>query len=460
MPTIGRASLGFLVLPFSTYKLDAADFGLYALATSVCGVGPALACAGSGYTLASHFSGLDGAARKSLVSSLLISSMLIGVCLSSLLLIGLLLWGDMSGLQLSSSLILLIVLMAVMPIPWTYGVQIVTLDAKPEKYAVIQLGEALIASAVTLLGLYLFSLGVEALFVGALVGATFTAAGSLWVMRSYLGFSIDASWVRSTRVVGGLSVLSLLAEKTQELVERSVVSFSIGLEQMGIYAHSQQYRNIVGMGVKSAAYSLWPVSLEEARRSEMMFQRTKASWDMVALGVTSAGIAFSIFGEFLIGMLTHGKFSSAYVLAALWMIFILLQNTGKSQIAFLYAHGHGAGNQNAITFSAVLAMLLLFFLAPIFGVAGVVASVFFQVITYRLVLIYLAKRKSTLPFLDERMLGGACVVSVSLYFSAAYPSMEWRTLNLMISILGLIFVFLRQLRSLAGPTSRLFKDHK
>ncbi len=455
LPTVGRGALSFLLLPITTFYLDPADFGFYALVTSITGISAAIACSGSAYALASNFQTASLEEKKSLVSTVLAASLVIGLLLSILFLIGWELFGvsSIEGIALSPALIWLGIALMILPIPWTYGVQVSTLDGQTKAYAIIQFGEAVVSGVVTILMLFFSREKQLALFVGGTAGAAFTVLGTLWILKPYLRGRLNAKWLSEIAGVGIASLLSTMAEKIQTVVERAVVSKYVGIDQLGIYSHSQQYRTLVSAGAKSVSYSVWPISLDEARDEAGTFPRTTKAWELTALFVTIAGVLFSTLGEHVIGVLTHGKFSSAYILAALWMAYILIQNTGRVQLAYLYVRRLGTVNQHAITFSIALSVALLFFLAPEFGLNGILLAVFAQAIIYRFLLTKITHAKhSSRGDISNCM--GVIVILISLYFSWWEPGTLARSVNIALSIAAIIFVFRDSVRTISNSLSK------
>jgi O-antigen/teichoic acid export membrane protein len=329
----------------------------------------------------------------------------------------------------------------VLPIPWTYGVQVSTLDGQTKAYAIIQFSEAIISGGVTVLVLYLNLDRQLALFIGGTTGAIFTVFGTLWILRPYLGGALKFRWLREIAAVGAASFVSTLAERMQTVAERSFISRYVGIDQLGIYSHSQQYRTLVMAGSNSVAYSVWPISLQEAREESGKFPRTIQAWRMTGAAIAIIGIVFATLGEYLIGFLTHGKFASAYIFSSLWMAYLLIQSTGRIQTARFYVSRAGVSNQNAISVSIVLSIATLAVLTPTFGIHGVLVGVFLQVTVYRGLLNVIGQNDPSLAFVDGPLIAGAVIVIASTAMAILEPTLAARLLNLLIScvLTGLVF---------------------
>ncbi len=435
--------MSFLLLPITTFYLDPADFGFYALVTSITGISAAIACSGSAYALASNFQTATKDEQKSLVTTVLTASLTIGIGLSILFLFGWKVFGvdTVEGTTISPALLWLSMALMVLPIPWTYGVQVSTLDGQTKAYAIIQFTEAIVSGGVTVSILYLNLERQLALFIGATTGAIFTVFGTLWILRPYLGGVIKFRWLREIATVGAASFVSTMAERIQTVAERSFISRYVGIDQLGIYSHSQQYRTLVMAGSNSVGYSVWPISLQEAREEFGRFPRTIQAWRMTGAAIAIIGVVFATLGEYLIGLLTHGKFASAYTFASVWMAYLLIQSTGRIQTARFYVSRAGVSNQNAISVSIVLSIAMLAVLTPTFGIYGVLVGVFSQVIVYRGLLNVIGRNDRSMPFVDGPLIAGAVIVIASTAMAILEPAVMMRLLNLLIScaLIGIVF---------------------
>ena len=199
------------------------------------------------------------------------------------------------------------------------------------------------------------------------------------------------------------------------------------------------------------AYSVWPDSLDEARYGDSQFRKTKQAWDVVVLFISGAGLFFAAFGEDIIALLTHDKFTEAYVLAALWMVYLLVQNTGKPAIAMAYAKEQGVLLQVLLVMSTVLAILLLLVLVPVVGIYGAAAAALGNVVTFRLLIYIGISRRYGVPFHDKNAIKG--LVSVLLVLGMVVwfqPDFMQRFVIFFIAALLISLIHKESVRIIAG----------
>jgi O-antigen/teichoic acid export membrane protein len=206
-----------------------------------------------------------------------------------------------------------------------------------------------------------------------------------------------------------------MAEAAHQVIERSILGLRSGLSDLGIYTHSQQYRAIANMPISAVANSTWPVTLSDARADRGDFIRTKLAWNAVYLLLTCIGLAFATLGSHLIALLTHDKFTEAYILASLWIVYLLVQNTGKPQTGVFYARGAGGQFAQIQTMSMAGGTILLFMLVPNLGIYGAFMAAFVQQIALRVGVHIGARRLKKTPFQDHWAIVGTVLVLVTLW---------------------------------------------
>ena len=275
--------------------------------------------------------------------------------------------------------------------------------------------QSLVGAAVLIGSLFLFKLGMLSLFVAGLASSMVALLGAWVAMRRYL--TARAGIRDGLRFLHGVPILTVasLLEVVQVAVERNVMAVYLGMAQVGIYSHSQQYRNLLATGVKAVARTVWPTSLDEARvESGLLFRKTHLVWNVTYLAIVLFGLCFAIFGDKVISLLTHDKFTDAYVLVAVWAAYLLVQNSGKAQTAMLYAHGRGKAIARISSMSTLLGIVVAIAGIPVFGVFGAAGAVILQQIVLRIGLQVYVRKYWAVHTDDWWVIGGSVIVIAAL----------------------------------------------
>ena len=86
---------------------------------------------------------------------------------------------------------------------------------------------------------------------------------------------------------------------------------------------------------------------------------TRLAWPPAHLALALGGVFMATLGRDAIALLTHNKFTPAYVFAALWTVLVLLENAAKPAVAIVYAQGLGVANQRVVIFGGLIATALM-----------------------------------------------------------------------------------------------------
>ena len=419
LPTVWRLGVSFAVLPLVTYRLGPADYGLYALIISLSNLGSGASALGAAYPLSAHFQKLDIEGQRDLVSTLLWLGLGVAAVFAALVVAG---WPLLERLVpdaagVSGSVKWIAAALIVLATPWSQAVPLVMVTGRAGNYAYVGVMESLGSVAATLIALYIFDLGAEALFIGTLVGAMSNAAASLTSLRNFLGFRFSRYWMSECLHVGWLSALTSLVDRSKTTLESYALARFAGVATLGIYFHSQIYMNVTRYGLVNAISSAtWPMALHEARmpEPERTFPNLGRIWPAAQVGLALAALAMATLGGDFIGLLTHGKFNAAHIFAALWIVVIMFENASMPAVALMYAHDHGVANQRVVLLGGVLSLVLMIPLIAWLGAYGAILAQLIGVLVYRALVFVLARRVSPFPFQDRTLLIGAAVVLASL----------------------------------------------
>ena len=448
LPMVWRAIVGFAVLPLTTYRLDVADFGLFALVTSLSSFGAGASGLGSMYALSRDLIRLDLEDQRNLVSTLLWLGMAVGVAFAAAVLAG---WPALLRLvpELSGAppmVIVILPMLILLGVPWNHASAVILVTGRAGDFAVINVLESIGSIITTLVALYIYNMGVESLFLGALAGAAINAIASLVSIRKYLRFRYSARWMAESFHVGGLAMVCSLVERGKATVEIYALANYVNIGSLGIYRHSQQYMNLAKSGANAISFAAWPVALDEARTPEKGFPKLAQVWPSAQLGLALAGVAMATFGENAIGLLTHGKFTRAYIFATLWIIFVMFENASKAAVAIIYVFNLGIASQRIALLASVLAVTLMVPSVYWFGAYGAIFANFVSATVYRGLIVAAARRAAPVPFQDGTLFFAMVVVLVTLVLNVATESnLLWRGAMLIVST-SILVIFCRSAR--------------
>ena len=414
-----QATVAFAMLPVITAILGPADIGVFALVTAIAGLVAAVSGMGSTYILSAHYPTLDGPGRRGLVSTVLALAVTVALLASVVVMA---LWHPLSArwqavAGVPSSWIALALATSVAGVPWTIATDTLMLRGGARRFALIGVTQSAVGAGVTTVCLYTFDLGLTALFVSALAVSAVAGVAGLIFLRDELALRIERRWLIECLRVGPIMGGGHLLETVHTVVERVLLSSTVGLAALGLYAHSQQYRNMVQIGVKGIARSVWPVSLEEARTPQNRFDLTNRAWRAAALAITAGGLIASFLARDIIALLTHDKFTAAAPFVALWMAYVLVQNMGKPQAAVLFSAQKGTALGWIGQGTRAFGIVLLFVLVPVAGLAGAFIALFAQQIAIRVAFHLCARRVAATPFQDGWFIAG-CAVIATAYVAA------------------------------------------
>lgn len=456
-PSIFQGLLSFVMLPVITYILGPKDYGIFALVTSFTAFGTVIATMGTSYILAAQYHLIDDLQKQRMISTMLMIDTVLSLLFSILLFT---LWSFFARYWSSLSVVpkegvILSLIAMVCSIPWIIATEVVTLEGSAHLYAVLTVFQSIVSAITIIFSLYVFKLGLLSLFVSSLAVAVVSFVGAMVSLRQHIRFIISRDWVGEIFKFGLVTTVGNIFESLQTLVERYTLSLCVGLSQLGIYSHSQQYRNLAMTTVKAAARTVWPITLSEARELKDNFYITRKTWVIVYIGITIIGLFFALFGRDIIGILTHNKFVDAQILVVLWMVFLLLQNTGKPETGLLFANGQGILYGKISICSLLISIFLILVFVPVFGVFGAVLSLLFQQAIFRVFIQFYAKKiyKKTV-FSDWGVIIGSVLILFSLGLSRYFQHTKLDGLIFFSIMVTVTILIKRNLKFSTGLKSR------
>lgn len=421
LPSIFQGIIAIVILPITTRILGPAEYGVFALLTSLAGLGTVLSSAGVGYVIAAHYQVIVGDEKKKLVSSALVTGTLIGFlfCVAVLLFWSVITatWDVFSGIPIKTIYLSLIAMM--LALPWTLSLDAITLDGRAKLFAMTLILQSVVNAAVVIFSLYALKADLLSLFFGWVAGSAVVCISTCIALWKNITFKSSLKWIHEILKIGFVTVPASLFENVYALAERILLSLHVGIYQLGIFTHSQQYRTIAMMFVKAGDRTVVPITLAEARAEEPNFINTKKTWDIMYIFLALAGMASATIGKYIISLLTNSKFTEAYIFVVFWMIYLLIQNTGKPHTGILIARNQGPSYALMQIVALTVGLVVLFFSVSRIGAYGAVTALFVQMITFRVFIQIKVRALQAIPFQDWWVILGIIFI-LTTWFIAWY----------------------------------------
>lgn len=334
---IGALS-AFVWVPITTYYLEPRDFGIYAIINAIMmPIGP-LASTGVSWVLAGNYYRINEDERKILVFNILFLDFVLKLLwvivfwhLSPILLpIIIKDFEPVYGLYFKMSLI-----GTLLSTFWPSVSYLIILQQKGRVHAAIEVFQWAVGALTTIFCLIFLGLKTLSLFLSPLLAGLVSISVCIWYVKKYVKLEIKKNWLHEIFKVGIPSIPANLMEMITNISDRYFIQKWINLSQLGIYSHSQSYKNIFTMGTKAFSRSFVPPLLEilsknmDTKTIELQLKK----WYGL-LGI--AGIFTIFFSYEIVNLLTHGKFVGAAPLIPIWFLLILSFTYGMPSTQFLF----------------------------------------------------------------------------------------------------------------------------
>jgi O-antigen/teichoic acid export membrane protein len=444
-PGVLQLVLAFVTLPITTLVLGPADFAAFSLVISFSALAMSLSQMGSVFVLSQRFRGASEQERFSLVSTMTALVLTSSLVLAALFVIAFIFlrntWSISAGISLT--MVLLAAVESIGSSLYTLALGISKLGVAPGHYSLIAMLKNLTAVGATLASLFLFDLKGVSLFIGHAAGGVVALVGSLAMLSRFLRPRIDWDMLKDALYLGGWSTVSFLALQARQTIERAVLSRYVGLHDLGLFVHAQQYQSIATLGAQPIQSAVTPVLLDEAKDKNSKFTRTARTSNVLFVGVTVFGVAAALFARSVIGVLTHDKFNAAGPYVALLIGVVLVQLSGRPQLARLLSNGRGRYISLCNVIAAVGAVVVLFALVGHIGLLAAVCASYTQFLLFRLATGFDPYSTARLPFQDQWVIFGLAVIAGTVagveYFE---PDLLMRA-ALFVAFLAVVAIFAR-----------------
>jgi O-antigen/teichoic acid export membrane protein len=428
-----QAALSIALLPLATLVLGAADFGTYALFMSVVALLVAVSDGGGALALPAHFGPADATARGRMVVTFVIVSGSLGVAVGLMLAA---LWplkasaAPTLGIEPSAAIWLTCAALVPLRALSATASVVFSVSGRGLMIAAQLTVQALATFVASVACLFAFDLGLLSLFVGALVGQGLGLVVAACALAAHLTHRPSSRWLRVALAHAPTAAAAGLVDGARVLAENALLARATGLREVGYYAHARLYFGIGITATNAVSQNLWSISLAEARDCQRRFPRTGFVWEAVHICVVVAGFAATAFGDEIVGLITNNVLTPAADYLP-WLIVLLLLNlSGRSAQATLFAAGFGAALTRVRTALALGSLSVLPVVVAEFGgvglslgIPGLIGVAIAEAIVYRIYLRRRAASIGTLPFQDFWVLvGGLGIAAAALLDATTHPT--------------------------------------
>ncbi len=428
------ALFGILTLPLVTLVLGPDEYGLFATGTAIAGLAGTVVAAPFPFVFAAARGDPNGLGKVRAV-------ILKGACLS-IGVVGVLALPaafDPSDFERIVGLSTPLYFMAIVTIPampiWLAAVDLLTLEGRAFAYFVIALGQVLIGAAVTLTAVFGFGLHVEALFLGNLAGHTVTLAGAAFCLRGLLFGRISATDDRYFPLLAA-GVPAQIADIGHGHIDRIWMASNRGTTELGLLAHAGTYQGFVLGVCKAISRSVWPATLDEARRNPADMPITRTSSAAIHFFIGAVGIGLAAIGHEAINLISNGKFGNSAPIAATLVAMLLIQHAGRNGLGVVFVRGLGEKLSRIAFIAGLIGIAISLSAIPSFGVAGVIAGIFARFAIYRVGL-YRLTRGAGLRFQDGWIVAGLIAIALTWAVRKTLPHGVDMSIGLCIAALAI-----------------------
>lgn len=323
-----------VVVPITTYYLSPKDFGIIGILTAISVFITALSSTGANWVLGGDFYRRDSEYQNKIITHLLVIDLILKFFLCMLFIV------------LAKFFLPVIVKSFIddfLPVFYLFCIAeffggfystfsyTLILQERPKALASIDIIQFISQASILF---SLFYVGIKPMVVIPISlifsGAIMCLMGIVFIRKNLI-WKFDGE-VYSSILSRGLPTISLnLFESLTTNVQRVFIERWTNLFVLGIYTHSLSYKNIFMQTLKAFSRAFSPgvlklisqseISSSEIKKQEKIFRQ----WNyLLGLG----GVLVVLFGEFVIGIISHNKFNSAYPIVIIWYIQILIFSYG------------------------------------------------------------------------------------------------------------------------------------
>jgi O-antigen/teichoic acid export membrane protein len=432
--------LGLSIIPIATHFLGPVDYGIYAIAMAISTFITACCEFGYSYVIYGNAMKLSDSKRGGLICFMVILGAFIGSVAGFFLFI---IWNYV--LLLSPELkivnsIELIILCSLVPIRLVWIIINPAMISMGRSFYISQaiIIQSIITFIVIISSLYFFNLERLSLFLGYSFGIGVAVFYSLYKSRKLLKFCFEWQWFRDIERVAPLAWFMGVLENIRPAIENTFMGRYSGLVEVGNFVHARQYHGMMMQVTNAFNNAAFPHVLKEAHNVSQNFNRARLVWGVVYIALSIAGVVFVFYGKEIVGFLTNHKFTLAAKWIPFLIIYLMIQHSGKAATAIMYSQNMGNKLSKYRIISLIIAIILLLFFVPNYGVNAILMIMIFEISLTRYLIISSAKRLQNFPFLDQVLFSGVSIILAS-YLIAYVINLDYFLTNVFFLFSIIIF---------------------
>lgn len=247
------------------------------------------------------------------------------------------------------------------------------LEQRPGAFLRISLGNVVASSALSLYFITELKWGVEGLLLGNFLGYLAMVPVAGWMQRRYVLPAIDRRLVRPMLRFALPTIPIAVAFQALTLIDRTIISRTVGLEELGVYGLAARFAGVVLIVVTALQLSWQPFAYsitddDEARASYAIV----TSWFAAGMGWVVSGMA--LLADPVVRALATEPYYEATLIVPLLALAAgvygayFLVGIGASRVKKTGWHAAVAGGAVAVSLGANLALV------PRYGAIGAAVS--------------------------------------------------------------------------------------
>jgi len=426
------ALIGLLTLPLVTLVLGPREYGLFATGTAVAGLAGAVVAAPFPFVFAAARGEAQGPVK---VRAVILKAAWLSIGLAAMLALPAAL--DPADFERIIGLPVPLYFMAIVTIPampfWLAAVDWLTLEGRAFAYFAIVMGQVLIGTGITLTAIFGFGLHVEALFLGNLAGHAVTFVGAAICLRGLLFARQPAAGDRYFQLLR-VGVPAQIADIGHSHIDRIWMASNRGAIELGFLAHAGTYQGFVLGICKAISRSVWPATLDEARRDPANMPITRVSSAAIHFFIGAVGIGLAAIGRDAIDLISNDKFGDSAPIATAMVATLLIQHAARNALGVVFTRGLGERLSRISFFAGLAGIAVSLSAIPYFGMNGVIAGMLTRFVVYRAGLYHLT-RGYGLRFQDHWIPAGLLAIILTWALRDALPRGMGTSMGLCVIIL-------------------------
>ena len=440
----GVITLGVIV-PLITSYLDAADFGVAALITSVIAVIASFSSISPGWIIGATYYNVENSEYKKIVFTCAVIEMFLRIIMTILavLLVSHFLPHILKPLEEIYYLYFYIALIAFCADSfWPLILSMLVIEKKAKLFSGVEFIRIFINLLAVICVLTFMDSKQFVFYLPMAITALIIMLISFYILRSRITVCFDIKLFKRVLRIGAPSIPGSVSEVLTKSTDNFAVQwYGGGLSQVGLYSHSKAYGGIFLMATKS---------LFKVFRSEILkvfsnnsktdqLQNVISNWIYI---LSIPGIGLGLVIEPVVDFLTNGKLVDASSLIIFWYEGMLMTFFGYVFTQYLISKELTSVIMWIQIFTNIFSLILLFVGGLLFGIYGVASAAIIGIFINQIARSIISHRRGCKVRLLRPLLISLTIVAfVSWLIEIIDPNLLIRSLLFIIMVLFAIIMF-------------------